>query len=73
MTRTRIEVQLVDTFQLGNLTLRLGGERRPALKRVQHDAFEQISKGHIPILGERLQNLEEAPLDANAGLNAFNG
>src|ERR1700729_3849327 len=42
----------------------------PSLKRVQHDALEQIPQGEVEVLGERLEHLQEGRLDAHPGLNS---
>ena len=47
------------------MTAIVGLIERCSLKRVQHDALEQISQGDVEVLGERLENLQEASLDAH--------
>jgi hypothetical protein len=71
MARSRIEVQIIDAFELGNLALRLRTKRRPALKSMQYDSFEQIPERHVAVLGERLQYLKQAPFHAYPRLDTF--
>ena len=42
-----------------------------AVEGMQHDAFEQVAKGQIVEIGERLQHLQQPLLHAYAGLHAF--
>lgn len=48
-----------------------GAERSLAVKDVEHDALEQVAQGHIVIFRQGLENLEEALLHADAGLDAL--
>src|SRR5438128_11861165 len=72
MTGAGIEVELVDSFQVGYALPRLGAERMPAIKRVQHDSLQQIAERHVVIFGQSFQDLEQALFKANPGLNSLN-
>src|SRR5690242_13755425 len=67
------EVESVDSLQCLDFAQRRRGERRLALECMQHDAFEQITERHVEFGGECLQNLEQAILEAYAGLGTGNG
>ncbi len=60
-----IKIQFVDSFQLGDALARLGAERMPAIKRVQHDSLQQIAERHVVIFSQAFQDLEQAFLKAN--------
>src|SRR5881296_1486015 len=72
MTGAGIEIELVDSFQVGYALTRLGAERMPAIKRVQHDSLQQIAERHVVIFGQAFQDLEQTFLKANPGLNSLN-
>src|SRR5215471_8492324 len=67
------EIELIDPLERLDLAQGRGRERRLALEGVQHDALEQIAEGQIELGGERLQDLEQAALEAHAGLGAGDG
>src|SRR2546422_4978085 len=72
MTGAGIEIELVDSFQVGYALTRLGAERMLAIKRVQHDSLQQIAERHVVIFSQAFQDLEQTFLKANPGLNSLN-
>ena len=44
-----------------------------ALEGMQDDAFEQVADVEVVIFSDPLENLEDALLDPDAGLDALNG
>ena len=72
MTGAGIKIQLVDSFQVGYALTRLGAERMLAIKCVENDSLQQIAECHVMIFGQAFQDLEQAFLKANSGLNALN-
>src|SRR5882762_3833200 len=64
----RGEVETVDRLQRLHLLEGRGGEGRPALEGVQHDALEQIPERQVELGGERLEHLEQTALEAHSGL-----
>src|SRR5438128_335004 len=52
VTGAGIKIQFVDSFQFGYAPPRLGAERMPAIKRVQHDSLQQIAERHVMIFGQ---------------------
>src|SRR6516225_5393139 len=67
------ELEPVDRLERLHLAQRRGRERRLALEGVQHDALEQVAERHVELGGERLQHLEQAALEAHAGLGTGYG
>src|SRR5690606_21880055 len=65
------KVQVVDLLQRGDPFQRFSGEGRLALEAVQHHALEQVAEGHVLVLGERLEDLEDPLLHADTGLDAL--
>jgi len=65
------EVEAVDLAQPADALQRGGAERRLALECVEDDAFDDVAEGHVQGRGEALQHLEDALLDADAGLDAM--
>ena len=72
MTGFGIKIQFVDSFQVGYALPRVGAERMLAIERVQHDPFQQIAERHVVIFSQAFQDLEQAFLKANPGLNSLN-
>ena len=56
--------------------LDLGESGRPEgclpLEGVQDDALDQITEGQVEVLGQALEDLQRAALDAQSGLYSFN-
>ena len=71
MRMARIECQAEHAFQFVDAGPRFGSERRLAFERVQDDALEQIAERHVVIVGQRLQHLQQALLQPDAGLDAL--
>lgn len=61
----------VEFFELLDFAEGLRGKWRLALEGVENDAFEEIPQGHILLLGDGFEDLEDAFLDADPGLDAF--
>src|SRR5437016_12141293 len=72
MTGAGIKVEFVDSFQVDYALTRFGAERMLAIKRVQDDSLQQIAERHVVIFGQAFQDLEQAFLKANTGLNSLN-
>ena len=66
-----IEIEGVELLQVTNASERFWLERSLAVEGVQNDAFEQVTQGHVVILGESLKNFEEPFFHADAGLDAL--
>ena len=64
-----VEIAVVDLLQLGDALERRLAEGRLAVEGVQHDALDEIAERDLVVLGERLHDLEQALLQANAGLH----
>src|SRR5215472_7510772 len=71
MAGARIQIQAIELLEFAYAVQRCLAERRLAVKGVQHDAFEDVAKGHVVILGEAFQDFEDALFHADAGLDAF--
>ena len=71
MTGTGIEIEIVKTLQLLNTLERGWAERRLPVESVKNDAFQEVAQRHVVILGESLQDFEQAFLHPDAGLNAL--
>src|SRR3981081_2823405 len=71
MTRTGVQLQSVNALEFADLPQGLRGERSLAVKSVQDDALDQVAERHVLVRGERLQHLQDAPLHAHPGLDAF--
>src|ERR1700751_1804519 len=67
------EIEPIDRLERLDLAQGSGRERRLALEGVQHDALEQITEGQIELGRERLEDLEQAALEAHARLGAGEG
>ena len=66
-----VEVEGIDLLQLGDLADRIAAEGRLPLKGMKNDPLEQVAESHIVNLGQSLENLEDALLQADAGLDAL--
>src|SRR5215472_18615255 len=67
------ELETVDRPQRLDLGERRRREGCLALEGVQHDPLEQIAERQVELGGEGLQHLEQAALEAHAGLCAGDG
>src|SRR5208337_1975329 len=66
-----IQIELVEFPELANAFERGRAEGSLAVEGVEHDAFEQVSEGHVVVIGECLEDLENSFFDAHAGLHAL--
>src|SRR6202045_3798599 len=71
MTRLGVKVEVIDRFEVGDLSQGIGSERRLSVKGVKDDTLEQVAESHVLELREGLQHLQYAPLHPDSGLNAF--
>src|SRR6266446_5536078 len=71
MAVTRIELQPVDLLQLLDAGERGALEGRLALEGVQHHPFQQVAQRHVEVFRERLEDLQQALLDLDPGLDAL--
>src|ERR1700734_850808 len=71
MTRPRIEIQIVNSFEFADLPQCFCREWGLALEGVEHNAFKQITECHILVVGQRLQHLEESSLHADTRLHTL--
>src|SRR6185436_2181781 len=55
-----VEVEVVDLLQLGDLLQALRPERRLPVEHVQDDPLEQIAEGEVVVLGQGLEDFDEA-------------
>ena len=67
----RIERETEYALQFLDPGQRLAAEGRLALEGVQDHALEEITQGHVVIVGQRLEDLEHSFFESNAGLNPF--
>jgi hypothetical protein len=72
MTSAYGQIQVVDGLEFADFSPSFPAERHLAIKRVQHDSFEQVSERHVLVFRERLAHLQHAALHAHASLNASN-
>lgn len=71
MAGAGIEIQAVDLLELTDALQRVRAERSFAVERMQDDPLQKIAERKVVILGQRLQNFQQALLYSNAGLYAF--
>src|SRR5438874_1218433 len=71
VTGGRIEIQTVNPLEIVNAATSLFAKRMATVKGVQHNPLQQISEGHVVILSQGFQHLEQALLDADAGLGSL--
>ena len=71
MAGARIEVEVIDLLELSDLLQAGVAERSLPFEHVQHDSLEQVAEAHVVVLGQAFQDLEDALLDAHAGLDAL--
>src|SRR5712664_2331046 len=71
MTGTRVQVELVNRLELGDLAHGRRRKRRLAFESMQDDAFQQVPERHILVGGECLQYLQDTALNAHTGLDAL--
>ena len=69
MTGAGVEVETVELLQFLNAFERGLAEGSLAVEGVQHDALQEITERQIVILGKGLQDFEQAPFHADAGLD----
>src|SRR5437660_9325321 len=62
---------MVNSFEIDDSTARLIGEWVLPVKRMQHDSFDQVTEGHIMILGQALQDFQQPFLEPDTGLHPF--
>src|ERR1017187_4006964 len=71
MAHARIQVQVVDRLEVGDLAQGLRTEGRLPLKGVEHDSLEQVAECYVLELRKRLQHLQDSALHPDTGLDAF--
>src|SRR5512146_3554077 len=71
VARRGTEVQTIEALQLPDPLQRRLVEGALSLEGVQHDALEQIAQGHVVVLGQRLEHLDQPLLHAHARLDAL--
>src|SRR5262249_29165945 len=71
VTVSRVEIEAVHPLQGPDARERLGAEGCAPLEGVQHDALDQIAEGDLVRGRDRLEDLEDALLDADARLDAL--
>lgn len=71
MTGFAVEVQTVDLLEPTDLLQALVTERQLPVKRVQHYALQQIAQRDVVVLRQAFEDLEQALLQADSGLNAL--
>src|SRR5579863_5947686 len=71
MARARIQIKLVKSLQLLNPFQRCWTEWSLAVEGMQHNALQQIAKGHVVVLGKSLEHFEKPLLHAHPGLHPF--
>ena len=67
-----LERESIDAAELFDLFQRRRRKRGLALEGVQNDSFQQIAQRHVFQLRQSLQDLEQALLQANPGLDSLN-
>src|SRR5262249_57159496 len=70
VTVGRFECQAIDFFELLDFSKCGGRESGLAFKRVQNDAFEEVTEREVFEFGEGFKHFEKAFFDANASLDA---
>src|SRR5580692_1012784 len=65
------EVESVDAAQLRYFHEGQALEGRFVLQGMQGDPFEQVAEGEVEVFGQSFQHLEQALLEAYAGLDSF--
>src|ERR1051326_3138941 len=71
VTIGRGEVEAVDFLEVADTLERLRAEGRLPLESVQNDSLQEIAEAHVVVFGERLEDFQDALLDADAGLGTF--
>ncbi len=66
------QIQFVDVLQTFYSFEALLAEWRLAIKGVEHNAFQQVSKGHIMVFRESLEDLQQSLFKPHSGLNPLN-
>lgn len=72
MTGSGIEIEAVKALEFADALERFALEGAFAVEGVKNYAFEEIAESEIVILGECLEDFEEALFHADAGLDALN-
>jgi hypothetical protein len=68
----RIQVEVIELFQIANTGKRLGLEGALAIEGVENDSLEQVSEAHVVVFRQAFQDLYEALLHPHASLNTLN-
>jgi hypothetical protein len=71
MTGIGVQIQFVDSLEIGNTLPRFVSERMAAIKRMQHDAFKKVAEGHVVVLSQTLENLEQPFFQTHSGLHSL--
>ena len=72
MACCRIQVEVIELFQIANTGKRLGLEGTLAIEGVENDSLEQVSEAHVMVFRQAFQDLYEALFHPHASLNALN-
>ncbi len=67
------EVEPIDELELRCDRERLLRKGEPAFEDMEADPLHQVAEGHVPVLGQRLQDLEKPLFETDAGLHSFHG
>src|SRR5437867_6677202 len=72
MACCRIQVEVIELFQIANTGERLGLEGTLAIEGVEDDSLEQVSEAHVVVFRQAFQHLYQALFHPHASLNALN-
>src|SRR5262245_8879558 len=71
MAGARVQLETDDALQLRDPATRLLAKGRLAVEGVEHDPLEQVAQGDVVVVGEGLQHLQQALLEAHPCLHPF--
>src|SRR5690348_12064259 len=71
MTGAGIQFETVELLQFFYPLETLGRKRALSVKGMEHDAFQQVAKGHVVVFRECFEDLEDPLFHAHPGLDAL--
>jgi hypothetical protein len=66
-----IEIEVIELLEIANASERRRPKRAFSFENMKDDAFEEVAKGEVMVLGEGFQYLEDALFDPDTGLGSF--
>src|SRR5262245_36193937 len=71
MAGAHIQIQSVDSFEVGHMTHCRFIKRRLAVEGMQHNSLQQIAEGHIVVFSQPLEHFQQSLFQPHAGLDAL--